>query len=122
MVVPVRFTVPRLIKLPENAPDRLAVAPALLTRLPFNDPVDTSVPLLITPFATVPALVNTALLVTEPASDAPEARTSVPPLTSVWPVKLLAPVSVKVPVPSFSRPPLPEITPAKLVLALLRPS
>ena len=86
VVVPVRLTVPWLMRFPESTPERFATAPALLTRPAFSAPVVASVPLLITAPVTVPALVKVASLRTSPAITPPDASASVPALTWVCPV------------------------------------
>src|SRR5690242_7261384 len=80
------------------------VEPLFCRTLPVTLPLTTRLPpLLVTPLARLPLTVS------------PPALRMVPPL------KVLMPLSVHVPVPFLTKPPVPEIVPEKVVLVLSLP-
>ena len=86
VVVPIRFTVPRLMRLPESTPERLAIANALFVSPPASVPVDRKLPALVIRPWTLPLLMKLALFWTAPANSPPLASTSDPPAIVVSPV------------------------------------
>ena len=81
-----------------------AAVPAFIVKPPVTVPLTASAPpFTVTPLARLPF------------------TTSPPVLSAVPPVKVLAPASVSVPFPILARPPVPDITPEKIVLVLSLP-
>ena len=109
--MPVSVSVPSPYLISEPVPEislpkvklseRLNVRRPLLTMLPPTMPVMPPLPI---------CRVADCPIVVVPVPLASPATTSVPAFTDVLPVKVFAPVSVRMPAPSFVSVPLPEIT------------